>query len=78
MYRKNEGHQQGYLFSSINALPKKQREWLEQSWAGTFYRESFSDIDEDRFAVLHSEKGSRPNIALNVLVSLEALKAGFG
>ena len=78
MYRKNEQHQQEYLFSSITELPKKQRERLEQSWAGTFYRDFFSRIDEDSFAVLYSETGSRPNIPVNVLVSLEALKAGFG
>ena len=78
MYRKNDQHGQGYLFSSVNELPKKQRERLEASWAATFYRDFFSRINEDSFAVLYSDQASRPNIAVNVLVSLEALKAGFG
>ena len=40
--------------------------------------EFFSRIDEQSFAVLYSEKDSRPNVPVNVLVGLEALKAGFG
>ena len=78
MFRKNDQHQQAYLFSSVNELPEKQRERLEKSWAATFYQDFFSRIDEDSFAVLYSDKASRPNIPVNVLVSVEALKAGFG
>ena len=37
-------------------LPEKQRKRLENSWAGTFYKEFFSRIDEQSFAVLYSEK----------------------
>ncbi len=32
----------------------------------------------DLFAVLYSDKSSRPNIAVNVLAGLEVLKSGFG
>jgi hypothetical protein len=78
MYRENKQHEQEYLFSSVTELPKKQRERLEKSWAATFYREFFSRIDESKFEVLYSEQASRPNVPVNVLVSLEALKAGFG
>jgi len=78
MFRKNEQHRQGYLFSSVSDLPQKQRERLEQSWAGTFYEEFFCRIDEDVFAVLFSDKDSRPNVPVNVLVGLEVLKSGFG
>jgi hypothetical protein len=78
MYRKNTTHQQPALISAIRDLPEKQRERLEQSWAGTFYREFFCRIDEDLFSVLYSDQPSRPNIPVNVLVGLEALKAGFG
>jgi hypothetical protein len=78
MFRKNDQHRQGYLFSSVSELPKKQCERLEKSWAGTFYEQFFSRINEDVFAVLFSDKDSRPNIPVNVLVGLEALKAGFG
>jgi hypothetical protein len=78
MYRKNDQHRQQALFSSVNDLPPKQRERLEASWAGTFYTECFSRIDENIFAALYSEVFSRPNAPVNVLVGLEVLKAGFG
>src|SRR5664279_4401978 len=78
MFRKNIKHAQPALISAIQDLPKKQRERLDQSWAGTFYREFFSRIDEGIFEKLYSEQPSRPNIPVNVLVGLEAMKAGFG
>jgi hypothetical protein len=78
MFRKNTKHQQPALISAASELPEKQRRRLENSWAGTFYKEFFSRIDEQSFAVLYSEKDSRPNVPVNVLVGLEALKAGCG
>jgi len=78
MFRKNTKHQQPALISAASELPEKQRKRLENSWAGTFYKEFFSRIQEESFAVLYSEKYSRPNVPVNVLVGLEALKAGFG
>ena len=78
MFRKNNKHQQPALISAISDLPEKQRQRLEQSWAGTFFREFFGRIDEEAFAVLYSRVDSRPNVPVNVLVGLEALKAGFG
>jgi hypothetical protein len=78
MFRKNIKHQQPALISAASELPEKQRKCLENSWAGAFYTEFFSRIDEQSFAVLYSEKDSRPNVPVNVLVGLEALKAGFG
>lgn len=78
MFRKNTKHQQPALISAASELPEKQRKRLENSWAGTFYKEFFCRIDEEAFAVLYSQKGSRPNVPVNVLVGLEALKSGFG
>ncbi len=78
MFQKNEKHLQSPLLSSLDELPSGMRERLEQSWAGTFRREVFARLDESPFAVLYSEKESRPNVAVNVLISLEAFKAGFG
>jgi Transposase DDE domain/Transposase domain (DUF772) len=78
MFRKNTKHQQLALISAASELPEKQRKRLENSWAGTFYNEFFCRIDETAFAVLYSEVGSRPNVPVNVLVGLEALKAGYG
>jgi len=78
MFKKNTKHQQPALISSVSDLPEKQRKRLENSWAGVFYREFFCRIDEEAFAVLYSDVDSRPNVPVNVLVGLEALKAGFG
>jgi hypothetical protein len=78
MFRKNSKHQQPALISAASELPEKQRKRLENSWAGMFYPEFFCRIDEAAFAVLYSEKASRPNVPVNVLVGLEALKSGFG
>lgn len=78
MFRKNQRHLQPALISNVNDLPGKLRERLEASWAGTFRREFFSRLQEEVFAVLYSDKDSRPNTPVNVLVSLETLKGGFG
>ena len=78
MYRPNEQHRQLPLMSTLDELPEKLRERLDESWAGTFYRECFCRIQEAPFAVLYSEVSSRPNVPVNVLVGLETLKAGFG
>jgi hypothetical protein len=40
--------------------------------------EVFCRVDEAIFEVLYSDKASRPNVPVNVLVGLEILKAGFG
>lgn len=77
MFRVNERHLQAQMFSTVDALPEEQSQRLAESWAGTFYRECFSRLNEQPFAVLYSPKDSRPNIPVNVLVGLEALKAGF-
>jgi hypothetical protein len=78
MFRENKRHQQGHLWSTLSELPTGMREMLEQSWAGAFRREVYERLDEKRFGVLYAEADSRPNVPVNVLFGLEALKAGFG
>jgi len=78
MFVPNDQHLQMPMFSSINSLPEKLQNRLEESWAGVFYREVFVRLDESRFAELYSDEPSRPNIPVNVLAGLEILKAGFG
>jgi hypothetical protein len=78
MFRLNARHLQMPIISSITELPESYRERLAASWAGTFYQEFFMRLDEAPFAVLYSDKASRPNIPVNRLVSLEFLKAGHG
>jgi len=76
MFKTNTKHLQPDMFSTVNQLPEKLKGKLETSWAGTFYREVFARIDEEVFSVLYSEKDSRPNVPINLLVGLEILKAG--
>ena len=78
MFRKNETHRQRSMFGSLNELLPKQQQRLAESWAGTFYAEIFTRIDETPYAVLYDDHPSRPNIPVNILVGLEILKAGFG
>jgi hypothetical protein len=78
MFRKNDQHLQMPMFSSIDSLPDKQQKRLDDSWAGTYYHHVFVRIDEAPFAVLYADDPSRPNIPINVLVSLDTLKSGHG
>ncbi|MBC8333631.1 MAG: transposase [Anaerolineales bacterium] len=78
MFKKNTKHLQPAIISAASELPEKQRKRLESSWAGTFYNQFFCRIKEETFAVLYSDIPSRPNVAVNVLIGLEALKAGYG
>jgi hypothetical protein len=78
MFIANKRHLQPLLISNVNDLPEKKRKRLENSWAEDFYREFFSRINEDAFAVLYVDYPSRPNVPINWLVGLETLKSGFG
>ncbi len=66
------------LISSVSELPEKYQKRLTQSWAGAFRQEFFLRLHEEPFAVLYAGVDSRPNTPVNILVSLEMLKAGFG
>jgi hypothetical protein len=59
-------------------LPKSLVENLQKSWAEQFYQHIFLSIQEDRFADLYSNICSRPNKAVNMLVSLLILKELHG
>ena len=78
MFRKNEQHRQPALWSGLNELPEKLKVRLENSWAGVFYELVFAKIDEGVCEGLYSEKASRPNTAVNILVGLSFLKNGYG
>ena len=78
MFRQNQKHLQIPMFSTVASLPEAQRKLLDKSWAGVFYREFFSRLDEQPFAVLFSDEASRPNVPVNRLVGFDVLKAGFG
>jgi hypothetical protein len=78
MFKKNDTHLQPPLLGTVQALPEKQRKRLETSWAAVFYREFFNRLDESIFSDLFSDIASRPNVPVNMLVSLDFLKAGHG
>jgi len=78
MFKKNHRHLQIPLTSHVDDLPEKLRKRLENSWAGTFYREFFCRLDEKPFEVLYADFPSRPNVPVNVLDGLEFLKAANG
>ncbi len=78
MFRSNKHHLQPALISNVNELPEKRRHRLKESWAGTFREQFFQRVKEDVFAVLYADAPSRPNVPVNVLVSLDTLKAGYG
>lgn len=67
MFRKNKQHQQPNFFNSDFLMPEKMRQQLYAFWAHTFRTMVFAHIPEERFAVLYSEKESRPNAPINVL-----------
>jgi hypothetical protein len=59
----------------MNYPRSKYQERLKNSWAGLFYSVYFVNLDEKPIFVLYADIPSRPNVSVNVLVSLEALKS---
>jgi hypothetical protein len=78
MFKENNTHKQLAWVSNVSDFSEKRQKRLAESWSGVFYREFFCRIDERVFAVLYADLPSRPNVPVNVLLGLEALKAGFG
>ena len=61
-------NQQLTLSDSTFTLTEREKRMLEKSWAKTFADKVFPAIDENIFSVLYSEKASRPNTPVNVIV----------
>lgn len=61
-------NEQMSMFDSTLNLTDRERRFLEKSWAKVFAEKIFPAIDESPYAVLYSEKKSRPNTPVNVLV----------
>jgi len=78
MFKTNTKHQQRRMFTAVDQLPQSARRLLEKSWAQTFYDDYFCKLDESVFSVLYSDKKSRPNIPVNIMVGFETIKSGFG
>jgi len=69
-----KANNQPSLFSFENELGKKVREALEGSKEKWFYHLILRNINEDDFRELYSDKASRPNTPINILVSSLILK----
>jgi len=78
LFKENRVHEIPELFSEKNILLENLRKRYEKSWAKGFYEDVFCRIDETVFSVLYSDKVSRPNLPVNIYVSLEILKELFG
>ena len=70
--------QQLTLMDSTFNLTEREKRFLEKSWAKTFAEKVFPAIDESIFSVLYSDKASRPNTPVNVIVGALILKEALG
>ena len=61
----------------LPSLTPREQKALENSWAKVFAEEIFPAIDEKPFAVLYSDKASRPNTPVNVTVGALIIKELF-
>lgn len=77
MFSKNEFQQLSFNDSVLN-MPEYLKKILQDSWAHPFQQIIFPAIDEDRFEVLYSDKPSRPNSLVNVIIGALILKEIFG
>lgn len=69
MFRTNTSYLQGSFLNIENQLSKRQKKKIMKSEEYSFYQLIFKKIDEEKFAVLYSKNGSRPNSAINIMVS---------
>jgi hypothetical protein len=75
MFKSND---QPELFSFTTELCKKQRDLLDASKEKWFYNLILRNVNENNFKLLYSEIASRPNVAVNILVSALILKEQRG
>lgn len=72
-FKTNNCQQLSFDDSFMN-LTERERKALENSWAKIFADEIFPAIDEERFSVLYSDKASRPNAPVNVIIGALIIK----
>lgn len=74
---KENAYQQLSITDSFSGLTAREQKALEKSWAKVFADELFPAIDEKRFSVLYSDKASRPNTPINIIVGALIIKEMF-
>lgn len=70
--------QQISLTDSMFQLTEREKRFLDKSWAKVFAEKVFPAIREEDFSVLYSNKASRPNTPVNVVVGALILKEFLG
>ena len=70
--------QQLTLEDSMFSLTARERRMLEKSWAKPFAEKIFPLINEENFSALYSDKASRPNTPVNVIVGGMVLEELMG
>ena len=66
--------QQMTLNNILFGLTNREKRMLDKSWATQFADKIFPLINEERFSVLYSDKASRPNTPVNVIIGALILK----
>lgn len=72
MFKPHKKHESPSMFGLLNSLPEVVK---TKALRYGFYQLVLSQIDEEEFSVLYSDKKSRPNTAVNILVSSMILMA---
>lgn len=70
--------QQMSFLDSYSNLTEREKKLLEKSWAKPFADHIFPKIDETPYAVLYSDKDSRPNTPVNVQIGALIIKEFMG
>ena len=71
-------NQQISLTDSVFQLTEREKKFLDKSWAKVFAEKIFPAIREEDFSVLYSNKASRPNTPVNVIIGALILKEFLG
>lgn len=70
--------QQTSIFNSMTQLTEREKQKLNRSWAKTFSEKIFPAIDEKPFEVLYSDRPSRSNTPVNIIIGALILKEILG
>jgi hypothetical protein len=73
MFRENVEHLQKDMFGLFHSMPKGMQKKASASEEHDFYKLMYCQVDEQLFEPLYSDVGSRPNAAINGMVSAMVL-----
>ena len=76
-FRQNQS-QQITFNDELWGLTDREKKALERSWARVFAEDLFPSINEEPFKVLYSDKASRPNTPVNIIIGALLIKELFG